>query len=188
MNIVRQFAILSGVSLAMLGTPALQAQAPGLDLGARVTASVPKGDLGDRNFLDNKVGYGGGVFLAIAVPGGALVPRVDYTVYTNSNNNDARAKMLQAGVDYDFYFRRGENTGPYLGVGAGYGSTKFEQNSPHLNDTPNNIFYAGQAGYMFTHHFGAEVRYTYAEYKPNFDGPRPTYNSPTWNASLILQF
>jgi len=186
MNTIRSFAVLSGLGLALLGTSALQAQTQSLDLGVRVTASVPKGDLGDKNFLDNKVGYGGGVHLAIVVPGGALVPRVDYTTY--KNRGDAEAKMLQAGVDYDFYFRRMDNTGPYLGVGAGYGSTKFNQASTHLNDTPNNIFYAGQAGYMFTRHLGAEVRYTYAEYKPHFDGPRPTYNSPTWNASLILQF
>jgi hypothetical protein len=73
-------------------------------------------------------------------------------------------------------------------VGAGYGSTKFQQATPHLDDTPNNIYYAGQLGYMFTRHLGVEARYTYAEYKPNFNGGTPAYSSPTLSGSLILQF
>ena len=184
MILIRNTAILAGVALALSGAPALRAQG----LGVKLTASVPKGDLGDSHFLDNKMGYGAGVHFAIPIPGGALVPRVDYTEYKNHDSGNAKAKMLQAGVDYDFYFNRAANIGPYLGVGAGYGSTKFEQDTPHLNDTPNNIFYAGQGGYMFTRNLGAELRYTYAEYKPHFSGPPTTYNSPTWNASLILQF
>jgi hypothetical protein len=186
MNTIQLLALTTGVALALLGAPALQAQ--GLDLGIQATGSVPKGDLGDNAFLNSKLGWGGGVHLAIGVPGGALVPRVDYTVYDNNGNGGAKAKMLQAGVDYDFFFHRGGNIGPYLGVGAGYGSTKFEQNIPHLSDTPNNIYYAGQLGYLFTRHVGVEARYTYAEYKPNFGGPTPAYSSPTLNASLILQF
>jgi hypothetical protein len=181
---LRNIAVITGVGLMLLGGSALGAQG----LGIKLTASVPKGDLGDDNFLDNKVGYGGGVHLAIPVPGGALVPRVDFTEYRNSDSGNARARMLQAGVDYDFYFTRTENIGPYLGVGAGYGSTKFQQDTPHLDDTPNNIFYAAQAGIMFTHHLGAELRYTYAEYKPHFSGGPAAYNSPTWNGSIILQF
>ena len=185
MRFTRTLALASGAMLIMLGTQALQAQE--LALGIKATGSVPKGDLGDNTFLDSKLGYGAGVHLAIGVPGGALVPRVDYTVYENHGNGDAKASMLQAGVDYDFYFHPGY-TGPYLGVGAGYGSTKFQQDTPHMDDKPNNIYYAGQLGYMFTKNLGAEVRYTYAEYKPSFNGGTPSVTSPTLNASLILQF
>ncbi|GEM_PF-2124011 len=186
MKTVQMLALTSLMALALTGTQALQAQ--GLDLGIQATGSIPKGDLGSNSFLDSKLGYGGGVHLAIAVPGGALVPRIDYTEYENHGNGEAKASMLQAGVDYDFYFNRESNTGPYLGVGAGYGSTRFKQATPNLNDTPNNIYYAGQLGYMFTHHLGVEARYTYAEYKPHFSGGTPEYSSPTLNASLILQF
>ena len=130
-----------------------------------------------------------GLHLAIPFPGGALVPRADYTEYKNNASNNARARMLQVGVDYDFYFDRQQYTGPYLGIGAGYGSTKFEQDTPHLNDTPNNIFYAAQAGFMFHHPCGARNCATPTpSTSPIFSGPRPTYNSPTWNASFILQF
>jgi outer membrane protein W len=186
MKFIRTLALTSGVALSLLGAQALQAQE--LALGVKATGSVPKGDLGSNAFLDSKLGYGAGVHLAIGVPGGALVPRIDYTVYDNHGNGGAKATMLQAGVDYDFYFNRGVYTGPYIGVGAGYGSTKFQQATPHLDDTPNNIYYAGQLGYMFTRHLGVEARYTYAEYKPNFNGGTPAYSSPTLSGSLILQF
>ncbi|MDR3669509.1 MAG: hypothetical protein P4L36_01610 [Holophaga sp.] len=185
MKTAQTLALTSLMALALTGM-ALPAQ--GLDFGIKATGSVPKGDLGSNEFLDSKLGYGGGVHLAIAVPGGALVPRLDYTVYENHGNGEAKARMLQAGVDYDFYFNRDTYTGTYLGVGAGYGSTRFKQDTPHLNDTPNNIFYAGQIGYMFSRHLGVEARYTYAEYKPHFSGGTPEYSSPTLNASLILQF
>jgi hypothetical protein len=89
MKIIQNLAILSGVALAGLGGGSLQAQE--LALGIKATGSVPKGDLGSNTFLDSKLGYGGGVHLAIGVPGGALVPRVDYTVYENHGNGNARA-------------------------------------------------------------------------------------------------
>jgi outer membrane protein W len=186
MKTVQTLALTSILALVPPGAQALQAQE--LALGVKATGSVPGGDLGSNAFLDSKLGYGAGVDLAISVPGGALVPRIDYTVFDNNGNGGVKATMFQAGVDYDFYFNRRTHTGPFVGAGAGYGSTKFQQDTPHLDDTPNTIFYAGQVGYMFTRHVGAEVRYTCAEYKPNFDGGTPTYRSPTLNASLILQF
>ena len=127
-------------------------------------------------------------FLAIAVPGGTLVPRADYTVFKNAGNGNARASMLQVGLDYDFYFIGSDKLGPYLGAGAGYGSTLFQQDTPQLSDTPNTIFYAGQLGCMFTHHLGTELRYTYAEYKTSFGGPVANWTAPTVRLSLILQF
>ncbi len=146
------------------------------------------GDMGDNAFLDSKPGYGGGIHLAIGVPGGALVPRLDYTVYDNQDNDGAKATMLQAGVDYDFHFNRKAFTGPYVGIGAGYGSTKFQRDKPPLNDSPNSIFYAGQVGYIFTRHLGAEFRYTYTKYRPDLGGGPQEYSSPALNCSFILQF
>ena len=184
MNVSIKRAALLTFGCALLATGSLQAQG----LGVRVTASLPEGDFGNGTFLSNQVGYGVGAHLAIGVPGGALVPRADYTVYKNAGNGNARANMLQAGIDYDFYFTRGDNVGPYLGVGAGYGSTKFQQDTPQFNDTPNNIFYGAQLGCMFNHHLGTELRYTYAEYKTHFSGSVPNWTAPTLNLSLILQF
>jgi len=186
MSFLRNLTLVPALGLLSLGAPALRAD--GVDLGMKLTGSIPEGDLAANTYLNNKVGYGGGLHLAISVPGGKLVPRVDYTSYQNNDNGQAKAQMLQAGVDYDFYFSPGRTTGPYLGVGAGWGSTKFQQTTPQFNDTPNNIFYGGQLGCMFTRHIGTELRYTYAEYKTHFSGPVPDWTAPTLNLSLILQF
>ncbi|MGA2081408.1 MAG: outer membrane beta-barrel protein [Holophaga sp.] len=170
MKIFKALAMVSGVVLAIQGSPLLQAQ--DLAFGGKFTVSDPMGDFGDSGFLNNRLGYGVGLQLAIPVPGGALVPRADYTAYKNSGNYDARAQMLQVGVDYDYYFNHQGFAGPYVGAGLGYGSTEFKQNTvPNgLDDSPNNIFYAGQLGFMFTHNLGVELRYTYAEYKTHFSG------------------
>ena len=186
MTFTHKFATFATLGLLVLGASHLHAQ--GADFGGKLTASEPGGDMGNSTFLNHQVGLGWGLHLAIGVPGGTLVPRVDYTSYQNDGNGQAKARMLQAGVDYDLYLRTEDHTGPYLGLGAGYGSTKFQQASPNISDTPNNIFYAVQVGYMFTHFAGTELRYTYAEYKNNFSGPVPNWTAPTLNLSLILQF
>ena len=110
MTITHKLAALPAVAILLLSATGLAAQ--GIDLGGKLTASQPEGQLGNDNFLNGEMGYGYGLHLAIAVPGGALVPRVDYTVYENRPNGNARANMLQAGVDYDFYFRH-QDRGSY---------------------------------------------------------------------------
>jgi hypothetical protein len=181
---------MAGAALILLASSTLQAQE--LSYGGQVTLSLPESNLGNSGFLDSKVGGGVGLNMAIAFPGGhTIVPRIDYTVFQNSSKGDAKAQMLQVGADYDYYLLTQQaNDGVYVGLGLGYGSTKFQQNTPSgsLNDTPNNIYFAAQAGCMFTRNFGAELRYTYAEYKPEFDGAKSTVDAPTLNASFICRF
>lgn len=189
MKINTTSALVSGAALMVLASAPLAAQE--LHYGGQVTVSLPASGLGNSDFLDSKVGGGVGAHMLIGFSGGhALVPRVDYTAYKNSGNGDAKAQMFQAGVDYDYYISRKVNDGFYLGAGVGYGSTKFQQNTPlgQLNDTPDNVYGAAQVGYMFTPNLGVEVRYTYAQYKPEFNGSKASIDAPTANASFVFRF
>jgi hypothetical protein len=79
--------------------------------------------------------------------------------------------MYQLGADYNYFLSKQVNNGPSVGGGLGIGSTKFELTG-----------------------FGAELRYTWSRYKPDVTDfqPRgytgkPTVDSPTINASLIIR-
>jgi hypothetical protein len=178
------------MAMVVLGASALKAQE--LTYGGQVAVSLPESDLGNRRFLDHKLGYGAGLQLAIAFPGGRMiVPRVDYTAFRNGDNADAKARTFQVGVDYDYFpCTQRANDGLYVGVGLGYGATEFKLNTPvgPQSDTPNNVYYAAQVGCMFTRHLGAELRYVYAQYRPLFCGSDITVDSPTLNASLVCRY
>ncbi|MDR3673502.1 MAG: outer membrane beta-barrel protein [Holophaga sp.] len=181
---------LAGVLFILVGAPALKGQS--VSCGGQVTLASPLGDLGAGDHLDHRLGGGGGLHLAIALPGGHIIlPRVDYTAFQDSGHGDARVRMFQAGADYDFFLGRKANEGVYVGVGLGYGSCRFQLNTPagRLDDTPNNVYCAAQVGCMFTRHLGVELRYLQAEYKPGSDGGGwATIDSPTLNASLIVRY
>jgi hypothetical protein len=188
MTINRTIAILAGTSLAALASPALQAQ--DIMYGGQVTVSMPCSGLGNTNYMDNKLGYGVGVHALVPTPfwaGSALEPRVDFTRYENSGRQDAKSDLFKAGLDYDYFFSRSVNDGIYAGLGAGYGSCSFIQNGT-MDDHKNNVYFAAQTGWMFTRNFGAELRYTYAEYKPQVDGNKTTIDAPTLDASFICRF
>jgi len=190
MNIMGALAVLAGTSLALLGTSALEAQA--LSCGAQVSLCFPQGDLGASGFLDHRFGGGLGLQLGIAFPGGhVIVPRVDCAEFRNAGNGDAKARVYQVGLDYDWYpFTGRAEDGAYLGFGVGYGFTHYQQTTPYgrLSDTPSNVYYAFAAGYRFTRHLGAELRYTYVEYTPTFTGAESTIDAPAANASLTIHF
>jgi hypothetical protein len=182
--------VLSGAFLTLSGSPALDAQE--LSCGAQVSLCLPQGDLGASGFLDRRLGGGLGLQLGIAFPGGhVIVPRADLAEFRNAGNGDAKARVYQVGLDYDWYpFTRRAEDGAYLGLGLGYGFTHYQQNTPYrrLSDTPSNVYYAVAAGYRFTRHLGAELRYTYVEYTPSFTGAESTIDAPVANASLTIHF
>jgi hypothetical protein len=180
---------LAGAVLLGPGVPALRGQA--LSVGGQVTLAEPLGDLGARGALDHHPGGGAGLHLAIAFPGGhAILPRIDYTAFRDPGNGDARARMFQAGADYDFFPGGKANQGAYLGLGLGYGSCRFQLDTPagRLNDRPNNVYLAAQVGWMFTRNLGAELRYLHVEYKPDSDSGWATIDSPSVNASLMVRY
>lgn len=182
--------------VALVGIP-LAAQEL-MTYGGQVTASLPAGPLSSKDWLDGQVGGGVGVHALIGFPGGhAIVPRFDYTYYKKSEDGvDRKVQMYQLDADYNYFFSRHVNQGPYVGGGVGVGTTKFELTGLgyHSDDTPTTVFGAASAGWMFTPHLGAELRYTWSRYKPDVTdfSPRgytgkPQVDAPTLNASLIIR-
>lgn len=171
----------------LLGIP-LAAQ--DLRFGLQATLASPLGDLGDKAMLDGSLGYGIGAHAMIGFAGGhAIVPRLDYTYFEKSSPT-RKAQMFQVGADYNYFISGKVNQGLYVGVGVGFGMTKFEVNTPTWSseDTPNTAYGAASAGYMFTPNLGAEIRYTYAKYEPEFYNEKPSISSPTVMASFIYRF
>jgi hypothetical protein len=188
---------LGTLGLALIGIP-LAAQAMTTTYGGQVTLSLPAGPLSSTDWLDGKVGGGVGLHALIGFEGGhAIVPRLDYTYFKKSEDGvDRKVQMYQLGADYNYFLSKQVNSGPYVGGGLGVATTKFELTGfgESKSDTPTTVYGAASAGWMFTPHLGAELRYTWSRYKPDVTdfSPRgytgkPTVDAPTLNASLIVR-
>lgn len=157
-------------------------------LGVQATASIPQGDLGDKNSLDGKLGYGLGVQVQVKLKNKfAIVPRFDYTTFQRSESvtthypvldltldTDLKATILYIGADFNYYTSGMINRGFYLLGGLGYSSGKFETsiNGKAPNDVGNVInvnlsdsttegaFYVTAGfGFYFNQKIGTEFRY-----------------------------
>ncbi|WP_005038251.1 outer membrane beta-barrel protein [Holophaga foetida] len=183
MNYISKLAL--GALATVTATASLGAQ--DLHYGGQATLSLPAGPLGSGQNLDSKLGggIGGHVFVGLD-RGFAVVPRVDYTYFKNSDNHDLKVQSLKVGADCDYFFSRKANEGLYAGLGLGYDRTKFEADS--ADSTTNAVYYAAQAGYMFTKNYGAELRYTYTNNKPEFSGLEQRLSSPVVSASFVCHF
>ena len=161
-----------------------------VQFGLQGTVALPTGDLGDRTYLDQALGYGFGAHAALGFANGhAVVPRLDYTHFVKSSPT-RKVQMLQLGADHTWFPSGKVNQGAYLGAGLGFGLAKFEVDLPGAgaDDTPNTAYGAVSAGYMFTPHMGAELRYTHAKYKPERFGAKPEVTSPAVHASFVYRF
>lgn len=180
---------LSKLALAALATGSIATSLAAQDIkyGGQATLSLPTGPIGNDQRLDSKLGggIGGHVFIGLK-QGIAIVPRVDYTYFKNSDNEDLKVQTLKVGGDCDYYFSRKAGEGLYAGLGVGYNRAKFEANSQ--DESTNSIYGAAQVGYMFTKNFGAELRYTVSRDKPEFQGIEQTISSPVVSASFVCHF
>lgn len=187
---------LCAVALGLMGVPLAAQQ---LTYGGQLTVAMPAGPLTSKDWLDGQVGGGAGGHIVVGLSGGhAMVPRFDYTYFKKSQDGvDRKVQMFQCGADYNYFLRGKVNDGPYVGAGFGFGYAKFELTGlgHSVDDSPISPFGALSGGWMFTRHMGAELRYTYACYKPNVIAftPRnyaekPTIDSGTVNASFIYRF
>ena len=179
--------LLAVAGLALCGC-GLHAQE--LRYGLQATVAVPTCDLAKKAVLDDALGYGLGAHMVIGFQGGhAIVPRLDYT-YFEKGDPTRKVQMLQVGADYNYYFSRVVNRGLYVSGGGGFTMAKFDLKQGVLSDddTPTTAYASAGVGYMFTPHLGAELRYTWAEYKPELFGHKPELTTPTVGASFLYRF
>jgi hypothetical protein len=166
--------------------------------GGQVTLALPTGGASSKEWLDGKLGGGAGVHMLIGFEGGhAIMPRFDYTYFKKSEGGiDRKMQSYQLGADYNYFLGRKVNEGPYVGGGLGLAATKFQLDGQgyHSDDTPVTGYAAASAGWVFTPHVGAELRYTYSRYKPDVAGfapmgfnGKPSVDAPALNASLIFR-
>jgi hypothetical protein len=184
-----------GLTGTLLVTGSLSAadlpfSAQDIRFGLQGTVAFPTSDLGDKGLLDKSLGYGLGAHALVGFSGGhALVPRLDYTYFEKSAPT-RKVQTLQLGADYNYFFSQKVNEGLYVGGGLGLGLAKFEVELPgaSADDTPKTGYGSVFAGCMFTPHMGAELRYTYAKYKPELFGAKPEVTAPTVQGSFIYRF
>ena len=175
------------------------AQAQDFKFGGQVTLSKPQGDIGKTDALDGKLGYGLGLHGMLDLKGGhAIVPRLDYTMYKKSDwqgeaGLEFKVNDLKIGADYNYYISGKASEGFYVLGGLGYSSFKWEASMgpASINETKGALYLAVGAGYMFTQHVGAELRYTHAKYTgvgSSLGVPGEDQTGPAINASFLFRF
>lgn len=195
---------LTTFALALLAVSALSAE--DVRFGAQATITKPSGDLGGKDWMDSKLGYGVGVHTLFDLGGGAaIVPRIDYTVYKNDQsinaliNQDAKARILSAGADFHFYVGGNASQGFYLLGGLGYARGQFDSSysagSIQLSaeGSKDAVYFQGGVGLNFTPNIGVECRYQslkFSDVETSFMGikGRQSIDCPSLQASLVLRF
>ena len=184
-----------GLGILALALASCPLSAQETSFGGQLTVSLPAGELGSRNWLQHRVGAGAGLHALVGLEDGyALVPRLDYTSY---EKKPVKVQTFQLGADLDYFFSARVNEGPYLGGGLLFSAARFDLtgDAGSAQGTPKAPGAAFIAGWMFTHHFGAEWRWGWTKFKTNLDGAVPPgypqqamIGAQTMNASFICRF
>jgi hypothetical protein len=179
--------VLSAAFLMLLGASTVQAAETAF--GFQVTLSKPESDLDDA--MDGKTGYGLGVHALVPFANGhAIVPRVDYTVYSNSVDTDREVKFYAAtiGADYNYYFSRRAGEGFYLMGGLGFASGKYEYtyDTATNSETKGTLYFQGGLGMAFTPNLGLELKYQHMKF--SFEDATEKLATPSLQLSLFVRF
>jgi hypothetical protein len=186
---------LVAASILLLGTGAAQAQTT--QFGVQGTISFPQSDLG--TLVNNNAGAGVGINARVDLgKGNSIVPRLDYTRYSNTTDGvDVTADVTYVGVDYNYYFSQKCGVGPYVGLGAGFASVHIDASDAwdSLSVNGSAPYYDFNAGYAFTRHSSVEVRLikaTISNFTGNFDGysaySTENFSGQTLDVSYIYRF
>lgn len=146
--------------LAIVAAPF--AQGADLKFGLQGTLSVPLEDL--KTATDSGLGLGAGVFMDIRFLSNHVIrPRIDYIQYPSKSYGDESRKWSSRNIGFDYlYFTQPQFTGPYLAAGLSSRAyeVKIDSNGRSDSGTNTNIGLNLGAGYVFSRHLEANVRYT----------------------------
>lgn len=173
------------VSLALLGAP-VRADAP--LVGVQVALVQPESDLNGGKWLHGRAGAMAGVHAVFDLEGGhAVCVRADATYYRSGLINlfdgsgstqlyaqDARARILALGADYNYFFTAEHLEGVYLLLGAGWSWAALTEatqvSGPPVSAWPadqhsSSFQYALGLGWKFMPHLGSEFRFTQSSFR-----------------------
>lgn len=154
------------VPLALVAAPLAAQDA---QFGVQAGVNLPQSDL--KDWVDNKVGFSLGANVVVDLGSGHVIrPRVDYAFYSESVSDplfgdNHKVKALSAGADY-LYFPAQSMEGFYVTAGLAAQNTKVD--SSLISESKTAFAWAAGAGWQFTEHVGAELRYTSSH--PDFGG------------------
>jgi len=192
------------VALALLATSAVHAE--DVKFGIQAIVSQPSGDVGNKDWMDSKLGLGVGLHGIIHLEGGAaIIPRIDYVAYKNDRtistwiNEDAKINILSAGADFQYYFSGEVSRGFYILGGLGYArgdfKTSYSSNTITMNvdGTKGALYLQGGVGIHFTPNIGLEARYQsikFTDVETTFLGitARQDVSCPSLQASVVFLF
>jgi hypothetical protein len=195
---------LTVLALALLAVTTVHAQES--RFGVQGTITQPMGDVGNKDWMDSKLGLGVGVHVLVDMGSGfALVPRADYTIYRNDRAVDAfvdqndKVRILTGGMDFNYYFSGTTRQGFYFLAGAGYASATFDtayvsgDTSVTATGTKGAPYLQAGLGLQFGPHFGVECRYQTIKFKDvetTFLGvsSQQDVTAPSVQASITVRF
>lgn len=196
--------LLTPLAMSLLIATTLSAQ--DAHFGLQATVSKPSGDVGNKDWMDSKLGYGIGVHILIPLSDGiAIVPRIDYTMYKNDRtidpfiSNNEKVKILSGGADFHFYLSGKVSKGFYFLGGLGYARGSFNSSyaatglTLTTDGTKGALYLQGGIGVNFTPSIGIECRYQSIQFKDvetTYLGYTATQDvsCPSLQASLVLRF
>jgi len=161
------------VVLLLMGV-ASAGRSQALRMGLQLTISQPQGDLGAEDLLDHKLGFGVGANLQIPMGRGiALVPRIDYTLYSREDSTGVygvsqtaklKFNVFSGGADFNYYPGGTLNQGFYGLLGLGYSSANYQfdvDGAWHLSDreTKRSVYAAAGLGVCYSRRLSFELRY-----------------------------
>jgi len=187
--------LLPAASACIIGGSHLQ----GASLGGQISLVQPEGDLKERYLLNNKTGFGMGLHGFIDLGDGhALVPRLQGTRFKRdeSTGYSIETRLWTLGADYQFHPGGVSGQGLYLlaGLGAARGSfhERFSGVNLSFSEHKTAPYLDAGAGYMFSKHIGAELRYQHIRFKdlsmPTTFAEKTDLDANSLQASIVLRF
>jgi len=207
---MRTPAIASILGLGLLGGPLLAYDAY---LGGQIALVQPQSDLNGGKWLHGRAGASAGLYGLFDLGNShALRARADGTFVRAGKINivdgggdaqlyaqDARTRILSAGIDYNYYWFQHLMEGPYAILGLGYAWASFTGARPvpggvgapptswPANQNARAVQYALGMGWKFSPRLGGEFRFTQSTFR-DVGVPFGTVKAPVLSLGLTFEY